>query len=103
LNGSTIFTWEVEDITNPAVTNPGDQSTSNGAAVNLAITATDADNDPLTFSATNLPPGLTIDPKTGLITGTVNLISGGPTFAVTIFATDGFNTGSASFTWTVVG
>jgi ELWxxDGT repeat protein len=101
-NSSTIFTWNVIDITTPVVTNPGDQFTLNGTAVNLAVTATDADNDPLTFSATNLPPGLAIDPNTGVITGTVNLTSGLPRFSVTISATDGFNTGSASFNWTVL-
>jgi ELWxxDGT repeat protein len=100
---SAQFTWNVFDITTPVVANPGDQMTANGAAVNLAISATDADNDPLTYSATNLPPGLSIDPNTGLITGTVSLVAGrNPTFDVTIFVSDGFNVGSVSFTWTVL-
>ena len=44
----------------PVITNPGAQAWKAGLAVNLAIQATDADNDVLSFSATGLPAGLTI-------------------------------------------
>jgi hypothetical protein len=38
----------------------------------LQITAGDPDpEDTLSFSAANLPPGLTIDPETGLISGVI--------------------------------
>ena len=35
-----------------------------------ALAATDSDTDPLTYGATGLPPGLTINSGTGLISGT---------------------------------
>ena len=45
----------------PVVTNPGNQSGFTGMAVNLAIAASDADGEALTFSATGLPGGLAIN------------------------------------------
>ena len=39
--------------------------------VELALVASDGNGDVLTFSATGLPPGLTIAPATGLIAGTL--------------------------------
>ncbi|MFC9331214.1 ricin-type beta-trefoil lectin domain protein [Kitasatospora sp. NPDC057015] len=85
------------------VTNPGNRSTAVGAAVTpLQISATDsATGQSLTYSATGLPPGLTINAGTGQITGT--LISVG-TVTVTVTATDTTGaSGSASLTWTVTG
>src|SRR5207244_2436318 len=76
------------------------QTSNEGASVSLAITATDSDGDALTFSATNLPAGLNINSSSGVISGTVGSQAAG-SYAVTVSATDGFNTGSTSFTWTV--
>ena len=81
----------------PVVTNPGAQSSTVGDSVSLQIAATDADSDPLTFSATGLPSGLSIS--------TSGLISGSPTvagsYSVTVTADDGTDTGNAAFIWTV--
>ncbi|HMB89519.1 MAG TPA: putative Ig domain-containing protein, partial [Rhodothermales bacterium] len=52
----------------PDVINPGTQSDAEGDAVSLQIQADDLDR-PLTYATTNLPPGLAIDPNTGLISG----------------------------------
>ncbi len=41
-----------------------------GEAFNRLVVATDADRDPLTFGATGLPNGVTIDPASGSISGT---------------------------------
>lgn len=49
----------------------------------------DADDDPLTFSADGLPPGLSIDPETGIITGTLPGDAGvNSPYEVTIIAMD---------------
>jgi hypothetical protein len=39
-------------------------------AASLQITASDANGDALSFSASGLPPGLAINASTGLVTGT---------------------------------
>jgi fibronectin type 3 domain-containing protein len=81
------------------VTNPGNRNGTVGLAVNLQIVATDADSDPLAYSATNLPNGLSINPSTGLITGTPTTVQ---TRTVTVTVNDGRGgTASATFTWTV--
>jgi serine protease len=84
------------------VTNPGSQTGTVGTAVSLQIHATDsASGQTLTYSATGLPTGLSINSSSGLISGTP---SAAGTFSVTVTAKDTTNaTGSASFTWTISG
>jgi non-reducing end alpha-L-arabinofuranosidase len=83
-----------------SVASPGNQAATVGTAASLQIHASDsASGQTLSYSASGLPAGLSINSGTGLITGT-------PTTAgssgVTVTATDGTGaTGSASFTWTV--
>jgi Putative Ig domain len=82
------------------VTNPGNQTGTVGTATSLQIHATDsASGQTLTYSATGLPAGLSINSSTGLISGTPTTAN---TYNVTVKATDttGAN-GSASFTWTI--
>ncbi|MDH5505570.1 MAG: Ig-like domain-containing protein, partial [Acidimicrobiia bacterium] len=66
--------------------------------------ASDPDpTDTLTYTAAGLPPGLTINPNTGLITGTVTYVASG-SYAVTVTVTDdGTPVASATdtFTWTI--
>ncbi len=84
------------------VTNPGNQTAASGTPINpLQIRATDsASGQTLTYSATGLPPGLSIS-SGGLITGTP---SSGGSFSTTVRATDTTGAaGSTSFTWTVSG
>ena len=82
----------------PTITNPGNQSGSTGIAVNLAIKASDADGETLTYSASGLPAGLTINSSTGAITGTPT--TAGPSNVV-VRAADALTSASASFTWTI--
>jgi YVTN family beta-propeller protein len=84
--------------TTPTISNPGDQSGSLGAAVSLQLQASDPNGDRLTYSAIGLPPGISIDSTTGLISGAPTA-SG--TFNVTASVTDGLNAASATFVWTV--
>src|SRR5215469_10189802 len=82
------------------VTNPGNQTGTVGTAVSLQIHATDsATGQTLTYSATGLPAGLSINSATGLISGTPTTAG---TSNVTVTAKDTTNaSGSASFTWTI--
>jgi hypothetical protein len=91
-------------VTNPGntvtVTNPGNQTGTVGTAASLQIHATDsASGQTLTYSATGLPAGLSINSSSGLISGTPTTAG---TSSVTVTATDTTNaSGSASFTWTI--
>ncbi|HEU4404286.1 MAG TPA: PA14 domain-containing protein [Polyangiaceae bacterium] len=83
----------------PALAPPAPGPLVIGAPASYALQATDPDGDPLTFSATGLPPGLSIDPVTGLITGTV--FTGG-SYPVVAQVDDGRGgSASQSFSWFV--
>jgi len=69
-NGSMTFTWYVDDTFRPPVfDNPGSQSSAKGQLVSLPISATAPDGGQINYGATGLPPGLSIDPITGEISG----------------------------------
>jgi hypothetical protein len=83
------------------VTNPGSQTGTVGTAKSLQISATDSGGAALTYSATGLPTGLSINASSGLISGTP---SAAGTFSTAVTAKDSTNaSGSASFTWTISG
>jgi hypothetical protein len=79
------------------VTGPGTQDSEAGTRFSLPVSAVDsAAGQRLTFSATGLPAGLTINPATGLITGRLPGVAA--TSKVTITAADNTGaTGSVSF------
>lgn len=82
------------------VTSPGNQTSTVGTATSLQIHASDsASGQTLTYSVTGLPPGLSINGSTGLISGTPTT-SG--TYTTTVTAKDATGaSGSATMTWTV--
>jgi Putative Ig domain len=101
-SGSASFTWTINSATGNTVTvtNPGSQTGTVGTAASLQIHATDsASGQTLTYSATGLPAGLSINSSTGLISGTPTTAG---TYSVTVTVRDTTGaTGSASFTWTI--
>jgi endo-1,4-beta-xylanase len=82
------------------VTNPGNQTGTVGTAASVQIQASDsAAGQTLSYSATGLPAGLSINASTGLISGTP---TANGTSSVTVTVRDTTNaSGSASFSWTI--
>ena len=80
----------------PVIVSPTSGSTMNVVdthLVSLPVIATDAEGDALTYSATGLPSGLSIDANTGIIGGTV---SGSGNYSVTVNVDDGKHISPAS-------
>jgi O-glycosyl hydrolase len=82
------------------VTNPGNQTGTVGTPASVQVQASDsASGQTLSYSATGLPAGLTINASTGLVSGTPTAAG---TSSVTVTATDGTGaSGTATFTWTI--
>lgn len=76
----TSINVTIVDNAPPVVTNPGDQNNVEGETINLPIVASPPESgQTLSYSATGLPPSLTIDPVTGVISGTLDTSTGGTT------------------------
>lgn len=80
----------------PTITNPGSRTGVVGTATSLQLTASGG-TTPYTWSATGLPPGMSISSSTGLISGTPTTAG---TYSVTATVSGG-GTSSATFTWTI--
>jgi hypothetical protein len=102
-SASTTFAWTVSDTNRaPTLTNPGSQSSALGSSVSLQLSATDPDSDTLTYNATGLPSGLTLDSYSGLISGTPDASAVATTpYAVTVTAADASLTATQTFNWTI--
>ena len=91
------------DVTSPVtITNPGDQSSTEGDIVSLAVTVADSSGGTPTVSVDGLPDGLSYHADTHHITGTIGAGAAvdGP-FFTTITATDGTYSDSQTFNWNV--
>jgi eukaryotic-like serine/threonine-protein kinase len=84
------------------VTSPGDQASTVGTAVSVQVRASDAPAGlTLAYQASGLPPGLSINRSTGLITGTpAPTAVGTSTVQLTVTDTAGASA-SATFTWEI--
>lgn len=97
LVGSAAFTWIITTL--PALTNPGPQSSQGGVAIASLTPAMTGGVSPLSWAATGLPTGLSIDSATGTVTGTPTAAGSYP---VTVTVTDTYGkSASTAFTWTV--
>ncbi|MCP3998380.1 MAG: hypothetical protein GY722_25445, partial [bacterium] len=109
LSSVDTFDWTVTELNQPPVFDQDlpDRIDAEGSVISLPSPATDPDNaDILTYGAVGLPPGLSIDTGTGLISGTIDYTAAAASpHAVIITSTDdGAPNESAvpdTFSWTV--
>src|SRR4029077_12665222 len=101
LASSQTFAWTVTNVDRPPVLSAvADRTDAENAAITLTLVATDTDGDALTYSATGLPGGLSVNVTTGVISGTLTYTSAGP-HTVTATVSDGTLASSQTFGWTV--
>ncbi len=82
----------------PTLVNPGNRTSSVGQAVTLQLVGSDPASEPLTYSASALPPGITLMASTGFISGAGTTAG---TYSVTVSVTDGVMAASQPFTWAI--
>ncbi len=93
-----LFEIASEANQRPTLTAVPSQTGTVGDAVQLQIAAQDPEGGELTFFASGLPAGLSIDPQSGLIVGA--LMKAG-TYSVRVRITDGGLEAAITFSWTV--
>jgi subtilase family serine protease len=101
--GSPNGTALAEALCTDAITlgNPGDQRSTVKTSVSLQVSAVDTRGGAVTYRATGLPSGLTINGSTGRITGRPNRLG---KFTVTIAVANAVGTTSqTTFGWTIQG
>ena len=97
LNNPVSLTANFETIVYPTVTSASTLSVHEGGAINFQLTSVES---PVTWSATNLPSELSLDPQSGLITGAITAPG---SYAVQLLATDQYgDTAQATLTITVL-
>ena len=82
----------------PIITSPTNANIPGAVGVTLVTYPITATGLPTSFSATGLPPGLTLNTLTGAITGTPTAVG---TYTVTIGATNGTGTGTATIVFAI--
>ncbi len=101
LTAGQTFTWTVTHVNRaPALTNPGNQTSAENASVSVQLVASDPEGVSPTYTASGLPPSLTLNPATGIISGTPSFSEAG-TFVVAVSATDGTLSTTRAFSWTI--
>jgi PKD repeat protein len=95
------FTWTIQDTSSGSsvsLANPGTQRHNVGQQVSLQLQSNST--GVLTFSASNLPPGLSLNATTGLITGAPTTPG---TYTVSVSVSNGTSTATRGFTWIIRG
>ena len=85
----------------PVITSTPSTSVDEGLNYSYQVTATDADNDVLTYNLTLTPTWLSIDSSTGLIAGTAPNLNANYDYAVTVEVSDGQDFATQNFVLTV--
>ena len=105
VDATDTFSWTVTNTNRaPAFdTDLGDRTSAEGAVISLDAGATDPDGDALTYAATGLPAGLSINTASGLISGTIGYAAAAASpYNVSVTVRDGLTVDATdTFSWTV--
>jgi hypothetical protein len=105
MSASQDVVINVGDVNAPPVIQGGpfEPLHSEGDTVNFDFSATDSDGpQPLSWSATGLPPGLSIGQSNGTVTGTVSAgATAGSPYNVTVTVSDGAGTDQEMMQWEI--
>lgn len=85
----------------PVVAKIADQTDDEGDSVSFSVSATDPNSLTLTYSATGLPGGVSINSGTGAFTGTLSGTSAGRYYPVVTVANSEGEESEVAFLWTV--
>ena len=102
-SASATILWTISSPV--AITAIGVQQNSEGDSVNLPVAASSSAGPTLSYSASNLPAGLSIDPATGIISGIIanGAATGGDEgqgdYLVTVTVSDGTYSQNSTFAW----
>jgi hypothetical protein len=108
VSASGNFSWSIVNAlpqgaasTNhpPAMDQPENQKSPVDWPVEFTLVARDPEGQPLTFSATGLPPGLSLDSASGVVSGTATELGSS---VVTVTVSDGEMSTVRTFSWSVV-
>jgi hypothetical protein len=100
LSANETVTWTIREKNRaPWMPRPRDQKNFEHDTVFFQFAGADPDWDPITFTATNLPPGVVVDPD-GTVHGHLPLGSAG-TYTVTVKISDGRKSATQTFKWVV--
>jgi hypothetical protein len=99
-NGTAAFTAGGGGTPSVTVTNPGAKSGTVGTPITSFTLSASGGTGSYTWSATGLPPGVTIGSSTGTVSGAPTTAG---SYTVSATATSGGSSGSTSFTFTIAG
>jgi hypothetical protein len=94
------FTWWVNNLAWGVIPAQSTKQITSGVSVNMKPYATGG-VAAYTYSATGLPPGLTINASTGIVSGTTGSTQTTYPVIVTVADSTGFSVASAAFNWTI--
>jgi hypothetical protein len=100
LTATRSFTWTITNSTNqpPTLAQPANQSTVRNQWDSLRLAGSDPEGAALRYSASGLPPGLTVNATSGVISGRPTTVGSS---TVTARVSDNVSTVSRTFTWRV--
>jgi hypothetical protein len=97
---TTTFNWVVTPNSLPSLSPIADRVDTEEDTISFGITGSDPGGGTLVYSAADLPPGISIDPTTGTVSGTLMADSVGD-WGVSITADNGTLFATQSFDWQI--